>query len=518
MIESTLPSRAIVRRSYASYSSEDLPVSIGIEHNGKSIVLGEQEFDGLDRLVSSVTGGRKRTLVYDPGLLQPKTVTLPSKRKIDYEYKPQVGDEPWRRVQSEAVPEPETTREVDPLKESGPARIAEPGVAADYTYDEQNARLIHSSEQGETLDRTYYSTGSLKSEKRTSAGKTYDMFYSYSRQGLLLSYTDVLGQEQVNRYDNCGRLYETSLGEVYSTFDYDTVFGRLAKITTTDKTDSSRERTVAISLEYDDLGREVKRTFDLDGVEQQMVQVYDDVDDMVQRTLSQGTEILRDETYRYDTSGRLIQYQCTGTQRPVDPYGRTLLAQNFIFDGANNLTVVTTRFDGGTNNARYFYEGDDPVQLSRVTNSNDQYYPAEIKLRYDLDGNLDIDEAGRTLKYDPLGRLIEVGTPSAGIHYQYDPQDQLTGRPVAATGTCASIATESWPINSVAMPRAPSCVATTTCWPNSRSIGRCCLPPTTVTACSVKSMPTGSIGGGIRLTATLAAKIHRTADWGSTAN
>ncbi|EGH73495.1 YD repeat-containing protein [Pseudomonas syringae pv. aceris str. M302273] len=334
-------------------------------------------------------------------------------------------------MQSEAEPEPDTTREVDPLKQSGPgaapARTAEPGVAADYTYDKQNARLIHSEEQGEILDREYYSTGSLKSEKRTSAGKTYDMFYSYSRQGLLLSYTDVLGQEQVNRYDTCGRLEETRLGEVYSTFAYDVVFGRLAKITTTDQTDSSRERTVAISLEYDDLGREVKRTFDLDGVEQQMVQVYDDVDDMVQRTLSEGTEILRDEHYNYDTSGRLTQYQCTGTQRPVDPYGRTLLGQNFIFDGANNLTFVTTRFDGGSNNARYFYEGDDPVQLSRVTNTNHAYYPPEINLRYDPDGNLDIDEAGRTLKYDPLGRLIEVGTSSAGIHYQYDPQDQLTG-------------------------------------------------------------------------------------------
>ncbi|WP_346400683.1 RHS repeat domain-containing protein [Pseudomonas syringae] len=431
VIESTLPSRAIVRRSYASYSSEDLPVSIGIEHNGKSIVLGEQEFDGLDRLVSSVTGGRKRTLVYDPGLLQPKTVTLPSKRKIDYEYKPQVGDEPWRRVQSEAEPEPQTTCKAGLPRESAttpaPGKTAEPGVAADYSYDQQNARLIHSEEQGEILDRAYYSTGSLKSETRTSAGKAYEMFYSYSRQGLLLSYTDVLGQEQVNRYDNCGRLYETSLGEVYSTFDYDTAFGRLAKITTTDKTDGSRERTVAISLEYDDLGREVSRVFDLDGVKQQMVQVYDDVDNMVQRTLSQGTEILRDENYKYDASGRLTQYQCTGTQRPVDPYGRTLLTQNFIFDGANNLTVVTTSFDGGTNNARYFYEGDDPVQLSRVTNSNHAHYPPEIKLHYDPDGNLDIDEAGRTLKYDPLGRLIEVGTPSAGIHYQYDPQDQLTG-------------------------------------------------------------------------------------------
>ncbi|RMV98002.1 YD repeat-containing protein [Pseudomonas amygdali pv. tabaci] len=156
---------------------------------------------------------------------------------------------------------------------------------------------------------------------------------------------------------------------------------------------------------------------------------------MVQRTLRQGTETLRDETYLYDTSGRLGQYQCTGTQRPVDPYGRTLRAQAFTFDGANNLTVVTTRFNDGSddnsnvesNNARYFYEGDDPVQLSRVTNSNDKYYPSEIKLEYDLDGNLKTDEAGRTLKYDPLGRLIEVGTPSAGIHYQYDPQDQLTG-------------------------------------------------------------------------------------------
>ncbi|WP_439868843.1 RHS repeat domain-containing protein [Pseudomonas syringae] len=429
VIESTLPSRAIVHRTYASHSSEDLPVSIGIEHNGKSIVLGEQAFDGLDRLVTSVTGGRKRELVYDIGLLQPRTVTLPSGRKIDYEYKPQVSDEPWRRVQSEAVPKSGTDESGNTL---APGTTAAPGVTADYSYDKQNARLIHSSEQGEILDRTYYSTGSLKSETRTSENKPYDMFYSYSRKGLLLSYTDVLGQEQFNLYDNVGRLEQTWLNEVYSTFDYDAVFGRLAKITTSDNTDISRERTVAISLDYDDLGREVRRVFDLDGVEQHMVQVYDDVDNMVQRTLSEGAEILRDETYRYDASGRLMQYQCTGTQRPVDPYGRTLLAQNFTFDGANNLTVVTTRFDDGdngedTNSARYFYEKDDPVQLSRVTNSNGKYYPPEIKLHYDPDGNLDIDEAGRTLKYDPLGRLIEVGTPSAGIHYQYDPQDQLTG-------------------------------------------------------------------------------------------
>ncbi len=72
VIESTLPSRAIVRRSYAGYSSEDLPVSIGIEHNGKSIVLGEQEFDGLDRLVSSVTGVVNVRLFTTPVCCNPK--------------------------------------------------------------------------------------------------------------------------------------------------------------------------------------------------------------------------------------------------------------------------------------------------------------------------------------------------------------------------------------------------------------------------------------------------------------
>ncbi|WP_032633216.1 RHS repeat protein [Pseudomonas syringae USA007] len=398
----TLPDGAVVRRRYAPHSGEDLPAWIGVDHNGKSSVLGEQVFDGLDRIVRSVTGGRERMLSYEPGQLQPKTVNLPSGRQVDYKYLPQLGSEPLQRTQSDA-----TTRL---------------NVTADYQYDPRNARLLHSAEQGEEVSRDYYSTGSLKSEQRTSQGNQYTMRYLHSRLGLLLSYTDVLSQEQISLYDAFGRLEGTALGTVVSTFTYDT-FGRTASITTADSASNHR---VAISLVYDDQGREVQRHFDINGVKQQMVQVYDDLDEMTRRTLSEGAIIIRDEHYGYDLCGRLTQYDCSGTQPPVDPYGKAIVRQLFSFDGLNNLILVTTTFNGGSNRARYFYEGIDPAQLTRMTN-NHSAYPSAISLTYDPDGNLVSDEAGRTLSYDPLGRLLEVSMPAGDVRYRYDPQDRLAG-------------------------------------------------------------------------------------------
>lgn len=85
-----------------------------------------------------------------------------------------------------------------------------------------------------------------------------------------------------------------------------------------------------------------------------------------------------------------------------------------------------TTFEGKTNVARYFYEGADPAQLTRVQNSHTDY-PTDILLDYDPDGNLTLDEEKRPLKYDPLGRLIEVGAPPAGIHLSYGPDDLVAG-------------------------------------------------------------------------------------------
>ncbi|PPA00682.1 hypothetical protein C4E44_28615 [Pseudomonas sp. MWU12-2312b] len=182
-------------------------------------------------------------------------------------------------------------------------------------------------------------------------------------------------------------------------------------------------------MEYDGFGRETKRTFDLNGTLQTLTQVYNAVDQLVQRTLREGQSLLRDETYGYDPRGRLIEYQCEGPLAPEDPYGKVIVSQVFRFDARDNLTRVITDSTDGSNVAVYFYEGDDPVQLTRVTNTGADY-PAEIKLEYDEDGHLVRDECGRLLEYDALGRLISVSalpgeTPS---DYRYDPLDTLSSR------------------------------------------------------------------------------------------
>ncbi|MCD4530468.1 MULTISPECIES: RHS repeat domain-containing protein [Pseudomonas] len=396
MIESTLPDTAVVRRSYAAHSREDLPISISVNEVG----LGTQTFDGLDRMIHSETGGREQVFTYEPGQTQPHTVTTPSGNVIEYEYQPELGTEPLRRNLAGSI-------------------------LADYEYDRENARLTSCQEQGLQLTRDYYSTGEPKSERRTVDGVDYTMHYRYSRLGRLFAYTDVLGQEQSYRYDAQGRLEHTQLGTTASTFTYDAL-SQTASIHTHD---SLSGQSVGITLEYDEFGRETLRTFDLDGVEQQLSQVYNDVDGLEQRTLREGAVVLRDESYSYDLRGRLTNYTCVGTQPPIDPYGKPIDRQGFSFDALDNLTLVLTYFAGGFNRAIYTYDTLlDPTQLRRVTNSHADY-PASIELEYNLDGHLVRDEENRTLEYDPLGRLISVsgqsGEPPAG--YSYDPLDTLTG-------------------------------------------------------------------------------------------
>ncbi|WP_256657986.1 RHS repeat domain-containing protein [Pseudomonas sp. LP_4_YM] len=48
-------------------------------------------------------------------------------------------------------------------------------------------------------------------------------------------------------------------------------------------------------------------------------------------------------------------------------------------------------------------------------------------MRYDANGNLIQDEAGRTLTYDALNRLQSVDGPTGAARYHYDPEDVLSG-------------------------------------------------------------------------------------------
>ncbi|VVO00962.1 RHS repeat-associated core domain-containing protein [Pseudomonas fluorescens] len=404
MVKSTLPDKAVVERRYALHSSEDLPVWIGVNDNE----LGQQAFDGLDRMTQSITGGRVTEYCFNPGQTQPYKVIRPSLEEVNYVYLPALGEDPLKRTTA--------------------------GIAATYEYDEKNARLKWTEENGLKLSREYYTTGEIKSETREQPGEApLSMHYYYSRQARLLKYSDVLEQDQTYDYDKLsGQLKSTTLGTTTARFYYNSL-GQPEQIETVDGA-----QRLEIKLTYDDLGREVLREFDFGaGQTQQLSQVYNEVDGLVQRTLKEGETVLRDETYGYDVRGRLEEYNCSGTQQPLDPYNRPIEMQLFIFDELDNLQRVDTwspdtdDSPGGRNRARYTYDTEkDPTQLIKVASQFAGDPEQIINLDYDADGNLLHDEVGRSLGYDDLGRLISVSalpgeTPSG---YRYDPLDKLASQ------------------------------------------------------------------------------------------
>lgn len=407
MTKTTLPDSNVVERQYAAHSSEDLPVKISVNDR----VLGEQGFDGLDRMVLSITGGRASVYTFDPGQSQPKSVKRPSGVETGYVYRPELGEDPEQRIAQEST--------------------------AIYTYDPENARLRTTEEEDDqgikhSLERQYFSTGDLKCEIRGQTGEApRSMFYEYSRQGRLLSYIDVLEQTQSYRYDYLARLTSTELGTTSSKFTYD----KWSQLKTIDTVDGTQR--LIIALEYDDFGREKLRTFDLGNqVIQTLSQTYDEVDRLTQRILMQGAETLRKESYVYDSRGRLVDYGCTGSARPVDPYGKIIERQEFTFDAQDNMAFVVTTFEGGKHSIFFEYKNtEDPCQLTGLTNKldpelpDDPLYPPRIDFCYDPDGNLLRDEVGRILAYDSLGRLISVSALSgeSGNDYHYDSLDTLDG-------------------------------------------------------------------------------------------
>ncbi|WP_313459823.1 hypothetical protein [Pseudomonas sp.] len=436
LVEHTLPGNVKVVRSFASHSREDLPVSISVN----KILLGEQTFDGLDRRTSATTGGRKQTFHYHSGQNQPYEMIVPSGEVVTYEYDLSVGEEPTLR------------------------KVA--GEPANFGFDKHNARLLDCDVPGQATALTYFSNGDARTETRTVDGQVYAMLYDHSYRSRLRSYTDVTGQVQQYDYNAFGQLEETRLHPeapstrtrarvrrmaeddevlIRSSFVYDS-FGRSESITTCDEQTGN---TLKTSLEYDAYEREVLRTFDFGNVVQTLEQCYDEYDCLKWRTLKEDGRELRHETYGYDLRGRLVNYTCRAAESadpeqpdahywPVDPYGKKIKGQIFSFDDLDNIKIVVTTFEGGSNRAVYTCgdpaKGEDPAQLKSFTNTHKDYLPKVVNLDYDANGNMVLDEAQRMLKYDALNRLVSVTLPARSanepgeqVSYHYDAQDVLSG-------------------------------------------------------------------------------------------
>jgi len=179
-------------------------------------------------------------------------------------------------------------------------------------------------------------------------------------------------------------------------------------------------------MSYDVFGRESSRRTMRNGTQiQNMALTYRNDNKISSRHIT-GINAARiaDETFAYDSYGRLSHYTCSGPQYPGDSAGRQIASQQFRHDSLNNLTsVITTFIDGSTDNINRIYNSANPTQLSRIEYSN----PPHVRnLSYDPDGNL-INDGIHTYRYNELGNLVSVNAGNRVLtSYGYDASGRLT--------------------------------------------------------------------------------------------
>jgi hypothetical protein len=204
--------------------------------------------------------------------------------------------------------------------------------------------------------------------------------------------------------------------------------------------DTATSASLTVTLQYDDFSREIIRTItDSNGTTLTSEQTWLENSLLARRVTQRDGTLLKDERYGYDGRNRLVSYTVSGAEPPSDAYGHALASQQYSHDALNNLTtVITLLADGSTDTAMYHYDNPtDPMQLTSVTHTHEEY-PQSIRLEYDAEGRMTLDEAGRTLSYDATGRLSRIsGEGITGGTYGYDALDRLVSQAVSADDTGA---------------------------------------------------------------------------------
>ncbi|WP_131107395.1 RHS repeat-associated core domain-containing protein [Pseudomonas sp. Sample_10] len=393
LTRSLLPDGHAVETEYAAHSHESLPVNVTVA--GRS--LGQQRFDGLGRLIQSSCGGRTSRAGYEAGNSQPAWKQTPSGERIEFMYERHLGGQITQRRTS--------------------------GLLARYEYHPCLGELTKCVEQDSEIQLEYFRSGRLKRETSKVGSNRQSASYTYTLGGRPLSFIDVLGDEHKTDYDEAGRPRSFEQRALKATFAYNA----LGQLTTIATQAAEARGELVTRLAYDDLGREISRTFQISAsAECVLTSRYSLAGKLAQKTLKQGDEVLRDELFSYDSRGRLSQYSCSGTQRPRDIQGKEIIRQTYVFDAFDNIITLQTEFPDGNNVASFEYGANDPTQLTGISHSHPDY-PAPVALQYDANGHLLVDDQGRQFTYDALGRLTQVATAVGAVvrGYHYDARDQL---------------------------------------------------------------------------------------------
>ncbi|MDF0731055.1 hypothetical protein P0Y43_10000, partial [Pseudomonas entomophila] len=302
-----------------------------------------------------------------------------------------------------------------------------------FTYHPRLGQPDTSSGPLGTLDLTYTPSGKPLEDTWTVEGNTHATTWRHSLNGLRQGLVDSHGSDHRYEYDRFGRLEKHLQDDVTTAFTFDT-FSRVETVTTTD----ASNRLVQ-TLTYDGLGREHTRTFAATtaGSTRTCTQtlLYSDLDQVVSRAWEDGA-IQGQETFDYDSLGRLTTYTADAAVAPQDPFGNRIIEQVFTFNALDGYTQVDSTFaDGSTDKATFTYDNtQDPTQVTTIAHTHSSW-PASITLDYDACGRVIADSLGRTLTWDAQDRLTRVQYNGQTCDYRYDPSGNLTDRVLDGTLT-----------------------------------------------------------------------------------
>ncbi|WP_413727492.1 RHS repeat-associated core domain-containing protein [Sodalis sp. RH19] len=407
-----LPDGSVVSKMYVPFSDQLWATAIRVTNSAARIFqLGSQAYDSSGRIMQSTSGGRLTRFGWTGASPLPSTVTTPMGEVLRYEYIPQL-DNAVRSVTSGTLRQ-------------------------DFTWDPLSGRMTRATgDNGVVTTRAFTRSGQLQGETFTVPGQPLrGVNHAWSLMGSQTQYTDVTGTQTQYQYNAVGQLVRVSDADMVITLTYDA----LGRLETRHTADPRGLHGCTIRLGYDQFDREIARSVTAANNETLTIsQTWYANDQRRSSETRHNNVILRQEAWFYDSRNRLERYTCAGAAPPVDPYGKSISLQTFVYDAIDNITQCGTTFPGGVDNALFqFNNPSDPTQLSRVQHSHPDY-PAVIALTYDANGQMTLDEAGRRLAYDPLGRLISVtGGPAPGGGYGYDALNRLVGQSVTGRGAHA---------------------------------------------------------------------------------
>lgn len=377
--------------------------------------LGQQTFDGLGRQLTVVVGGRTTHYEYVAEQLPPSANVLPDGKRVEFTYEPKLENQ---------------LRTIQPANEA----------ANSIAYDRRLGLPISLAGPSGTQVLTYTLSGLPRTGTWTVDGTEHVTTWRHTLGGLLKGFADADEVLHERDYDSCGRLSKLTTDGITRDITYDE-FDRPGSFTDVDTTSGNR---LVQTLTYDALGREHTRTFDISvkgcGT-RNIVQtlVYSALDQVIFRQWRDGTET-GEETFAYDSRGRLIHYTANATAAPTDPFGNRVIDQVFKLNAVDGYVEISSTFIGGEVDVATFEYASivDPTQVSSISHSHPSW-PTQIDIAYDDCGraiNYRFPATGtrpaldRTLTWDAQDRLVKVDDQTTTCDYRYNPSGQLTDRVV----------------------------------------------------------------------------------------